>query len=70
MIEVTARGRVIYKTGDHRLGGFPEATSRDLLARPKLNFRDFDPLDFLAEVTQHIPDLGEHQIPHRSLVAR
>ena len=21
----------------------------------------FDPLDFLAEVTQHIPDKGEHQ---------
>jgi len=22
----------------------------------------FDPLDFLAEVTQHIPNKGEHQI--------
>jgi hypothetical protein len=26
------------------------------------NFEVFDPLDFLAEVTQHIPNRGEHQI--------
>jgi hypothetical protein len=26
------------------------------------NFEVFDPLDFLAEVTQHIPNKGEHQI--------
>ncbi len=25
------------------------------------NFEVFDPLDFLAEVTQHIPNKGEHQ---------
>jgi len=29
---------------------------------PKRNFQVFDPLDFLAEVTQHIPDPGEHLI--------
>jgi hypothetical protein len=29
---------------------------------PKRNFDVFDPLDFLAEVTQHIPNRGEHQI--------
>jgi hypothetical protein len=26
------------------------------------NFQIFDPLDFLAEVTQHIPNTGEHTI--------
>ena len=26
------------------------------------NFEVYDPLDFLAEVTQHIPNKGEHQI--------
>jgi len=31
-----------------------------LLAGPKRNFQVFDPLDFLAEVTQHIPDPGDH----------
>jgi Putative transposase len=62
MIEVTAQGQIIYKTGDNRLGRFPEAASQDLLAGPKRNFQVFDPLDFLAEVTQHIPDPGEHLI--------
>ena len=28
----------------------------------KRNFQVFDPLDFLAEVTQHIPDPGQHLI--------
>ena len=28
----------------------------------KRNFQVFDPLDFLAEVTQHIPEKGEHLI--------
>ncbi len=56
------QGNVIYKTGGNRLGRFPEAASEDLLAGPKRNFQVFDPLDFLAEVTQHIPEPGEHLI--------
>ncbi|HEV8523477.1 MAG TPA: transposase [Terriglobales bacterium] len=62
MIEVTAEGKVLYKTERNRLGRFPEAASEDLLAGPKRNFQVFDPLDFLAEVTQHIPDAGDHLI--------
>ena len=57
MIEVTQEGKVLYKTGDNRLGRFPEAASEDLLPDPRRNFQIFDPLDFLAEVTQHIPEL-------------
>ena len=34
----------------------------DLLPGPKRNFQIFDPSDFLAEVTQHIPEQGEHLI--------
>ena len=62
MIEVTGEGKVIYKTGGNRLGRFPKAASEDLQAGSKRNFQVFDPLDFLAEVTQHIPDPGEHLI--------
>src|SRR5262245_17859667 len=62
MIEVTGEGKVLYKTEHNRLGRFPEAASEDLLAGPKSNFQVFDPMDFLAEVTQHIPDAGEHLI--------
>ncbi len=46
----------------NQLGRFPQAASEDLLAGPKRNFQIFDPLDFLAEVTQHIPEMGEHLI--------
>ncbi|MBM3835946.1 MAG: hypothetical protein FJ403_22315, partial [Verrucomicrobia bacterium] len=31
-----------------------------MLAGPKGNFQVFDPLDFLAEVTHHIPDPADH----------
>ena len=66
MIEVTDAGKVLYKTGDNRLGRFPEAAIDDLLPGPKRNFQIFDPLDFLAacpavaserrrKVTQHPP---------------
>src|SRR5262245_50618838 len=62
MIEVTSEGQVLYKTEHNRMARFPEAASEDLLAGPKRNFQVFDPLDFLAEVTQHIPDAGDHVI--------
>lgn len=63
MIQVTDEGQVIYKTGDNRLGRFPEAASDDLLPGPKRNFQIFDPLDFLAEVTQHVPGEGRSPNP-------
>lgn len=33
-----------------------------MLAGPSRNFQVFDPLDFLAEVTQHITDPGSHPV--------
>jgi hypothetical protein len=62
MIEVTAAGKVIYKTEHNAVGRFPEPGDGDLLAGPSRNFQVFDPLDFLAEVTQHIPDPGAHLV--------
>ena len=44
------------------MGRLPEPGDEALLAGPSRNFQVFDPLDFLAEVTQHIPDPGEHLI--------
>jgi len=62
MIEVTAAGKVIYKTEHNAVARFPEPGDDELLAGPSRNFQVFDPLDFLAEVTQHIPDPGAHLI--------
>jgi len=62
MIEVTEAGKVIYKTEHNAVGRFPEPGDGELLAGPSRNFQVFDPLDFLAEVTQHIPESGEHLI--------
>jgi hypothetical protein len=62
MIEVTDAGKVIYKTEHNAVGRFPEPGDDELLAGPSRNFQVFDPLDFLAEVTQHVPDPGEHLI--------
>jgi Putative transposase len=44
------------------LGRFPEPGDEELTAGPPRNFQVFDPLDFLAEVTQHIPNSEEHLI--------
>ncbi len=41
---------------------FPNAASPDLVGGPRRNFQVFDALDFLAEVTQHIPNKGEHLV--------
>jgi hypothetical protein len=62
MIEVTEAGKVIYKTEHNAVGRFPEPGDGELLAGPSRNFQVFYPLDFLAEVTQHIPESGEHLI--------
>jgi hypothetical protein len=41
---------------------FPLSGDSTLMAGIPRNFEVYDPLDFLAEVTQHIPNKGEHQI--------
>lgn len=51
-VEVTEAGKVIYKTEHNAVGRFPEPGDEELLAGPSRNFQVFEPLDFLAEVTQ------------------
>jgi hypothetical protein len=72
MIEATAAGQVIFKTehlpaprlrqAGNAVGRFPEPGDGELLAGPARNFQVFDPLDFPAEVTQHVPDPGSHLV--------
>ena len=61
-VGVTNAGKVICKTEHNAVGRFPEPGDDELLAGPSRNFQVFDPLDFLAEVTQHVPDPGEHLV--------
>jgi len=41
---------------------FPEPAADDLFGGVARNYQVFDPLDFLAELTQHIPNQGEHLV--------
>jgi hypothetical protein len=61
-LKITPSGHVVYKAEHDNCRRFPEPASRDLRAGVNRNFQVFDPLDFLAEVTQHIPNTGEHTI--------
>ncbi len=62
IISITPTGQVVYKAEHDSCRRFPEPASDDLKAGVSRNFQVFDPLDFLAEVTQHIPNTGEHTI--------
>jgi hypothetical protein len=62
MVKVTDDGKVLYKAGKGKCFPFPKTGDEELTAGISRNFEVFDPLDFLAEVTQHIPNKGEHQI--------
>ena len=53
---------MVYKAEHDSCRRFPEPASGDLRSGVSRNFQVFDPLDFLAEVTQHIPNTGEHTI--------
>ena len=53
---------MIYRAEKDHCRRFPGAASRDLRGGPKRNFQVFSALDFLAEVTQHIPERGEHLV--------
>jgi hypothetical protein len=55
-------GKVIYRTGKSTCMRFPEHGDEQLKAGTLRNFQVFEPLEFLAEVTQHIPEKGQHQI--------
>jgi len=64
VIAITSEGRVLYRAGNPQCFPFPITGDENLTSGNPRNFEIFDPLDFLAAVTQHIPNKGEHQIRH------
>jgi hypothetical protein len=69
MIRVTPEGKVLYVAEKKAPRRFPGPASNDLFGdAPRRsarrlstgNFQLFDPLDFIAELTQHIPDARKH----------
>jgi ssDNA-binding Zn-finger/Zn-ribbon topoisomerase 1 len=62
MVSLTKDGKIIYRAAHPHCLPFPLSGDATLLAGIPRNFEVFEPLDFLAEVTQHIPNKGEHQI--------
>lgn len=62
MIGVGNDGSVVYRAGKADCIPYPTMGDEMLQKGIPRNFQTFKPLDFLAEVTQHIPNKGEHQI--------
>jgi len=62
MIKVNVEGKVVYKAVKPKCLSFPILGNERLKAGTPRNFQVFGPLEFLAEVIQHIPNKGEHQI--------
>ena len=59
---------VVYHAEKHQPQRFPEHASEYLFGATARNCQIFQPLDFLAELTQHIPNQGEH-LEHARRVA-
>jgi hypothetical protein len=61
MISQDKDGKIIYRTTHPNCLPFPLSGDKTLMKGIPRNFEVYEPLDFLAEVTQHIPNKGEHQ---------
>jgi hypothetical protein len=65
MIRVTDQGTVLYLAEKNTPQRFPHPATADLFGgSPGVarNFQVFDPLDFIAEITQHIPEARRHLV--------
>ena len=62
VVRLTEDGSVIYRAEKDHCRRFPGPASGDLRGGPRRNFQVFRALDFLAELTQHIPEKGEHLV--------
>jgi hypothetical protein len=62
LVRITGEGKVLYKADKEHCQHYPAPASDDLYNGVDRNYQIFEPLDFLAELTQHIPDKGEHLI--------
>ena len=59
MVCLTDEDSVIYCAEQDHCRRFPGPASADLRGGPRRNFQIFHPLDFLAELTEHISEKGE-----------
>jgi hypothetical protein len=59
MVSITKDDKVLYRAGNAKCIPFPKTGDKDLTSGMPRNYEIYDPLDFLAEVTQHIPNKGE-----------
>jgi hypothetical protein len=62
MITRTDDGRIVYRASQAKCWAFPRSGEQTVMEGIPRNFEVFEPLDFLAEMTQHVPNKGEHQI--------
>ena len=62
MVARTDDGKIVYRASHAQCWPFPKSGEQTVMEGMSRNFEVFAPLDFLAEVTQHIPNRGEHQI--------
>ncbi len=62
MIRVTEQGQVLYLAEKRAPQRFPKPARADLFGGVARNFQVFDPLDFIAELTQHIPEPRKHLV--------
>jgi len=62
MVTRTDKGKIVYRASHAYCWPFPKSGEQTLMQGIPRNHEVFAPLDFLAEMTQHIPDRGEHQI--------
>ena len=62
VVRLTDEGKVLYKSEKAGPRRFPEPGREDLAAGASRNFQIFEPLDFIAELTQHIPYKREHLV--------
>jgi hypothetical protein len=57
LVKVTQTGQVIYKAEKDACRHFPDPQGDGMTAGPKRNFQVLEPLEFIAEFTQHRPSL-------------
>ena len=62
MIQTTAEGNVACRATREKRVAFPTRNDTQFRRGVSPNFEIFEPLDFIAEVTQHIPEHGAQTV--------
>ena len=70
VVRLSDEGSVIYRAEQDHCCRFPGPASPDLRGGPRRNFQVFTALDFLAELTQHVPNKGEHLVRYYGWYSR